>query len=186
MSIGPRHNVSLNACECLCVCVYFVMFVPVHPFCSRSRLNVRPRQQNIDSNPFANRPKYQQNEQKSSNFKINNPFVPKNTKLKPTPGFKNETNIFHISIYKNALDNKKFTQNRGHCVITLDTSVVSPKTPKLTTNLSVGAVRRQSTATSTTGTKQIQQLFSKSTKAIVWGMQTRAVQSMLDFDFICR
>lgn len=29
-------------------------------------------------------------------------------------------------------------------------------------------------------------LFSKSTKAIVWGMQTRAVQSMLDFDFVCR
>lgn len=31
-----------------------------------------------------------------------------------------------------------------------------------------------------------QKLFSKATKAIVWGMQTRAVQSMLDFDFICR
>lgn len=29
-------------------------------------------------------------------------------------------------------------------------------------------------------------LFSNSTKAIVWGMQQRAVQSMLDFDFICR
>lgn len=28
--------------------------------------------------------------------------------------------------------------------------------------------------------------FSISTKAIVWGMQQRAVQSMLDFDFICR
>ena len=30
------------------------------------------------------------------------------------------------------------------------------------------------------------QMFSKGTKSIVWGMQTRAVQSMLDFDFICR
>lgn len=29
-------------------------------------------------------------------------------------------------------------------------------------------------------------MFNKSTKALVWGMQTRAVQSMLDFDFICR
>lgn len=29
-------------------------------------------------------------------------------------------------------------------------------------------------------------LFSTKTKAIVWGMQTRAVQSMLDFDFVCR
>ncbi|KRG04548.1 ATP-citrate synthase isoform X2 [Drosophila mojavensis] len=28
--------------------------------------------------------------------------------------------------------------------------------------------------------------FSNTTKAIVWGMQQRAVQSMLDFDFICR
>ncbi|XP_055374613.1 ATP-citrate synthase isoform X2 [Condylostylus longicornis] len=31
-----------------------------------------------------------------------------------------------------------------------------------------------------------QRMFTNSTKAIVWGMQTRAVQSMLDFDFICR
>ncbi|XP_049953554.1 ATP-citrate synthase [Schistocerca serialis cubense] len=29
-------------------------------------------------------------------------------------------------------------------------------------------------------------LFTKNTKAIVWGMQSRAVQSMLDFDFVCR
>eukprot|EP00064_Thunnus_orientalis_P011177 superscaffoldBa00001588_g11207 len=28
-------------------------------------------------------------------------------------------------------------------------------------------------------------LFSKHTKAIVWGMQTRAVQGMLDFDYVC-
>lgn len=29
-------------------------------------------------------------------------------------------------------------------------------------------------------------MFTIQTKAIVWGMQTRAVQSMLDFDFVCR
>lgn len=29
-------------------------------------------------------------------------------------------------------------------------------------------------------------MFTAQTKAIVWGMQTRAVQSMLDFDFVCR
>ncbi|KAK2727044.1 hypothetical protein QYM36_007785, partial [Artemia franciscana] len=29
-------------------------------------------------------------------------------------------------------------------------------------------------------------LFTKNTKAIIWGMQTRAVQGMLDFDFVCR
>uniref|UniRef100_A0A8B9KT00 ATP-citrate synthase n=1 Tax=Astyanax mexicanus TaxID=7994 RepID=A0A8B9KT00_ASTMX len=28
-------------------------------------------------------------------------------------------------------------------------------------------------------------LFSKHTKALVWGMQTRAVQGMLDFDYVC-
>lgn len=28
-------------------------------------------------------------------------------------------------------------------------------------------------------------LFSNHTKAIVWGMQTRAVQGMLDFDYVC-
>ncbi|CAB1431398.1 unnamed protein product [Pleuronectes platessa] len=28
-------------------------------------------------------------------------------------------------------------------------------------------------------------LFSKQTKSIVWGMQTRAVQGMLDFDYVC-
>lgn len=40
-------------------------------------------------------------------------------------------------------------------------------------------------ASSISATKY-KQMFSKRTKAIVWGMQTRAVQSMLDFDFICR
>ena len=28
-------------------------------------------------------------------------------------------------------------------------------------------------------------LFSKQTKSIVWGMQTRAVQGMMDFDYVC-
>lgn len=28
-------------------------------------------------------------------------------------------------------------------------------------------------------------LFSKHTKSIVWGMQTRAVQGMMDFDYVC-
>ncbi|XP_046674002.1 ATP-citrate synthase isoform X2 [Homalodisca vitripennis] len=31
-----------------------------------------------------------------------------------------------------------------------------------------------------------QSMFTNKSKAIVWGMQTRAVQSMLDFDFVCR
>lgn len=50
-----------------------------------------------------------------------------------------------------------------------------------------GAIRQQSVTTaSAADAKKYEQLFSKTTKAIVWGMQTRAVQSMLDFDFICR
>ncbi|XP_033253301.1 ATP-citrate synthase-like isoform X3 [Drosophila miranda] len=36
------------------------------------------------------------------------------------------------------------------------------------------------------GSSQTRKFFSNTTKAIVWGMQQRAVQSMLDFDFICR
>ena len=36
------------------------------------------------------------------------------------------------------------------------------------------------------GNKPNQCLFGPTTKAIVWGMQTRAVQGMLDFDFVCR
>ncbi|XP_014246746.1 ATP-citrate synthase [Cimex lectularius] len=34
--------------------------------------------------------------------------------------------------------------------------------------------------------KTYKPLFSSESKAIIWGMQTRAVQSMLDFDFVCR
>jgi len=28
-------------------------------------------------------------------------------------------------------------------------------------------------------------LFTSSTKAIIWGLQSRAVQGMLDFDYVC-
>ncbi|XP_041775973.1 ATP-citrate synthase isoform X1 [Anopheles merus] len=45
-----------------------------------------------------------------------------------------------------------------------------------------GAVRSSPTEI---GSNAYRQMFSNRTKAIVWGMQTRAVQSMLDFDFIC-
>ncbi|CAH0548747.1 unnamed protein product [Brassicogethes aeneus] len=39
--------------------------------------------------------------------------------------------------------------------------------------------------TQTTPSHVGEPMFSAKTKAIVWGMQTRAVQSMLDFDFVC-
>lgn len=50
--------------------------------------------------------------------------------------------------------------------------------------ISAGLMKQHQTATVKTG--EYQQMFGNRTKAIVWGMQTRAVQSMLDFDFICR
>jgi len=34
-------------------------------------------------------------------------------------------------------------------------------------------------------TKLSNHLFTNSTKAIVWGLQSRAVQEMLDFDYVC-
>ncbi|CAH2000171.1 unnamed protein product [Acanthoscelides obtectus] len=36
------------------------------------------------------------------------------------------------------------------------------------------------------GDAKATQMFTNKTKSIVWGMQNRAVQSMLDFDFVCR
>lgn len=60
------------------------------------------------------------------------------------------------------------------------------ETTKVTsdTNGSTAGLIRQHKQTVKTG--EYQQMFGNRTKAIVWGMQTRAVQSMLDFDFICR
>lgn len=37
----------------------------------------------------------------------------------------------------------------------------------------------------TTGDAKTTPMFTKTTKAIIWGMQNRAIQSMLDFDFVC-
>ncbi|XP_052893608.1 ATP-citrate synthase isoform X1 [Anopheles moucheti] len=45
-----------------------------------------------------------------------------------------------------------------------------------------GAIRSSQTEI---GSDAYRQMFTNRTKALVWGMQTRAVQSMLDFDFIC-
>lgn len=59
-----------------------------------------------------------------------------------------------------------------------------PKKPfesKTNVSLGINVAARKSTATG-----EVRKMFTKQTKAFVWGMQTRAVQSMLDFDFICR
>ncbi|XP_069093764.1 ATP-citrate synthase isoform X2 [Pleurodeles waltl] len=47
----------------------------------------------------------------------------------------------------------------------------------------VGAPAKR--AKSTTSKAKATTLFSRHSKGIVWGMQTRAVQGMLDFDYIC-
>lgn len=43
----------------------------------------------------------------------------------------------------------------------------------------------QAAAASASSGSRSPQLFSHSTKAIIWGMQQRAVQGMLDFDYVC-
>lgn len=43
----------------------------------------------------------------------------------------------------------------------------------------------QAAAASASSGSRSSQLFSHSTKAIIWGMQQRAVQGMLDFDYVC-
>nr|AUZ82868.1 ATP citrate lyase [Tigriopus kingsejongensis] len=40
--------------------------------------------------------------------------------------------------------------------------------------------------TAADGSKVASSLFGKGTKAIIWGLQTRAVQGMMDFDFVCQ
>uniref|UniRef100_A0A182MUM6 ATP-citrate synthase n=1 Tax=Anopheles culicifacies TaxID=139723 RepID=A0A182MUM6_9DIPT len=63
-------------------------------------------------------------------------------------------------------------------------SVVSKKfsSPATSPVGETGAIR---TTQAEIGSNAYRQMFTNRTKALVWGMQTRAVQSMLDFDFIC-
>ncbi|XP_075033046.1 ATP-citrate synthase isoform X1 [Mixophyes fleayi] len=56
--------------------------------------------------------------------------------------------------------------------------ITPAKKPKPTIPSDTAAVHGPAKAKATT-------LFSRYTKGIVWGMQTRAVQGMLDFDYIC-
>ena len=58
----------------------------------------------------------------------------------------------------------------------------STKRVELKGSVSVGEAKEEVKI----GSHKYQQMFSRTTKALVWGMQARAVQSMLDFDFICR
>lgn len=45
--------------------------------------------------------------------------------------------------------------------------------------------RSSSISSSGEGAATVKPLFTPNTKSIIWGMQTRAVQGMLDFDYVC-
>ena len=62
---------------------------------------------------------------------------------------------------------------------------VGPAAPPKSTSFSPNKQPALKTNDSVDGSAK-KQLFSNKTRAIIWGMQTRAVQSMLDFDFVCR
>ncbi|KAL0277266.1 UNVERIFIED_CONTAM: hypothetical protein PYX00_004614 [Menopon gallinae] len=61
---------------------------------------------------------------------------------------------------------------------------VSNSSNAVTKKNSVSSIQRQ--IGEGDGSKFAFPMFTTKTKAIIWGMQTRAVQSMLDFDFVCR
>uniref|UniRef100_A0A4W5RS26 ATP-citrate synthase n=1 Tax=Hucho hucho TaxID=62062 RepID=A0A4W5RS26_9TELE len=62
----------------------------------------------------------------------------------------------------------------------------STNTPASTRTASFSEPRAANDATSVKKPKAgATMLFSRNTKAIMWGMQTRAVQGMLDFDYVC-
>ncbi|XP_033335851.1 ATP-citrate synthase [Megalopta genalis] len=62
---------------------------------------------------------------------------------------------------------------------------VGPTAPSKSTSCSPTKQPKLKASESVDGSAN-KQLFSNKTRAIIWGMQTRAVQSMLDFDFVCR
>lgn len=66
---------------------------------------------------------------------------------------------------------------------------VNPEARKVENNVKIpplGGTSQRASKMDSGDINAYRQMFSKTTKSIVWGMQTRAVQSMLDFDFICR
>uniref|UniRef100_A0A8C9VBQ1 ATP-citrate synthase n=1 Tax=Scleropages formosus TaxID=113540 RepID=A0A8C9VBQ1_SCLFO len=60
-----------------------------------------------------------------------------------------------------------------------------PGVPPGNTAISWGSGCCLSLSVTTASTVKATTLFTKHTKSIVWGMQTRAVQGMLDFDYVC-
>ncbi|KAI6181752.1 ATP-citrate synthase [Aphelenchoides besseyi] len=49
----------------------------------------------------------------------------------------------------------------------------------------LGSSQNLATATLTKASARLQSLFDNNTKAIIWGQQAKAIQGMLDFDYVC-
>ncbi|XP_047364838.1 ATP-citrate synthase isoform X2 [Vespa velutina] len=63
---------------------------------------------------------------------------------------------------------------------------VGPSVPSKSTSSTSITEQTKLKASDTVDGLKPKQLFNNKTRAIIWGMQTRAVQTMLDFDFVCR
>ncbi|XP_053094532.1 ATP-citrate synthase isoform X2 [Pangasianodon hypophthalmus] len=74
-----------------------------------------------------------------------------------------------------------FSEHRPNCDIT-PAKKPKPGVPPVSSLYQTWSVK---SACSTSVKAKATTLFSKHTKSIVWGMQTRAVQGMMDFDYVC-
>ncbi|KAK2576191.1 hypothetical protein KPH14_008396 [Odynerus spinipes] len=63
---------------------------------------------------------------------------------------------------------------------------VGPSAPSKSTSSTPVTEEPKLTTSDTVDSSKPGELFTNKTRAIIWGMQTRAVQTMLDFDFVCR
>ncbi|XP_057668434.1 ATP-citrate synthase isoform X1 [Diorhabda carinulata] len=66
-----------------------------------------------------------------------------------------------------------------------DTPKSSASTRNAVGNLPNSVLSSSSSPRQAEGDGKVLPMFTSTTKAIIWGMQNRAVQSMLDFDFVC-
>ena len=65
----------------------------------------------------------------------------------------------------------------------------TPQTPQSRSRAGTDQDERKTESTKDllkTAVSKAKSLFTKDTQAIIWGLQNRAVQGMLDFDFVCR
>ncbi|KAK7919545.1 hypothetical protein WMY93_010829 [Mugilogobius chulae] len=79
-----------------------------------------------------------------------------------------------------AAHGRLLSQKRGQLM-----TPVQPRSAKVFQQNVVTSDWKEAQASSGCSGAKATTLFSKHTKTIVWGMQTRAVQGMLDFDYVC-